>query len=98
MEANAINPDAQGPYCLIDFILYLPVNKFSAMSGQVFLGSISIKHRLMCLPQGHDAVLLVRLEPATSRSRVKRSTTQSRVKHSNTEPLCSLRRSILFAI
>ena len=35
----------------------------------------------MCLEQGHNAVMLVRLEPTAP---------QSRVKHSTTEPLCSL--------
>ena len=35
----------------------------------------------MCLAQGHNAVMLVRLGPAAPRSRVK---------HSTTEPLCSL--------
>ena len=35
----------------------------------------------MSLAQGHKSVKLVRLEPATPRSRVK---------HSTTEPLCSL--------
>ena len=36
---------------------------------------------LMCLVQGHNAVTLVRLEPAALRSRVK---------HSTTEPLRSI--------
>ena len=35
----------------------------------------------MCLAQGHNAVLLVRLKPATP---------QSRVKYSASEPLCYL--------
>ena len=35
----------------------------------------------MCLAQGHNAMMLVRLEPAAP---------QSRVKHSTTEPLRSL--------
>ena len=34
----------------------------------------------MCLAQGHNSVMPVRLEPAATRSRVK---------HSTTEPLCS---------
>ena len=29
--------------CLIDLILYVPVNNFSVMSGQVFLGLTSTK-------------------------------------------------------
>ena len=35
----------------------------------------------MCLAQGHNTVIPVRLEPATP---------QPRVKHYTTEPLCSL--------
>ena len=56
-----------------DFILYVPVNNLSFMSGRVFLGW------WMCLAQGHNAVTLGRLEPTALRSRVK---------HSTTEPLC----------
>ena len=41
----------------------------------------------MCLAQGHNAVTLVRLEPAAPRSRVK---------HSTTEPLRSLSSSLSF--
>ena len=70
--------------CLIDLILYVPVNYFSTKSAMlrgVFLGSTSTKLGLMCLAQGHNTVTLVRLEPATLRSRVK---------HSTTEPLRSL--------
>ena len=39
----------------------------------------------MCLAQGHNAVMPVRLEPWASRSRVK---------HSTTEPLRSLKNSV----
>ena len=66
---------------LFDFILYIPVNNFSNMSGLVFLVSTSTKQGLMCLAQGHNSVTLVRLKPASPRSQVK---------HSTTEPLCSL--------
>ena len=66
---------------LFDLILYVPVNNFSVMSGWVFLGGTSSKRGLMCLAQGHNTVILVRLEPATRRSQVK---------HSTTEPLHSL--------
>ena len=69
--------------CLFDLILYVPVNNFSVMSGQVFLGCTSTKQGLLCLAQGHNAVMPVRLETATPRPRVKRSTT---------EPLHSIRR------
>ena len=54
--------------CLFDLFLYVPVNIFSAMSGLVFLGWTSTKQRIKCLAQGHDAVPLVRLRPATPQS------------------------------
>ena len=41
----------------------------------------------MCLAQGHNAVMIVKLKPATP---------QSRVKHSTTEPLLSSLASVLF--
>ena len=71
--------------CLLDWILYVPVNNFSVMSEQVFLGWTRTKQGFMCLVQGHNAVTPVRLEPATPRSWVK---------HSNTEPLRSLSHSL----
>ena len=43
----------------------------------------------MCLAQGHNAVTLVRLEPATARSRVKHSTTEPLERsgeHKNIQP------------
>ena len=46
------------------FILYVPVNNFSAMSGWVFLGWTSTKQRIKCLAHGHNTVPLVRLEHA----------------------------------
>ena len=46
------------------------------MSGWIFLGLTSTKQRIKCLAQGHNAVSLVRLKPATPRSRVKHSTTE----------------------
>ena len=67
--------------CLFDLILYFPVNNFSVMLGRVFLGWTSTKQRLMCLAQGHNTLMPVRLEPVTPQSLVKLSTT---------EPLCSL--------
>ena len=45
------------------------------------MGLTSTKLGSMCLAPGHNAVTLVRLEPAAP---------QSRVKHSTTEPLRSL--------
>ena len=39
--------------CLVGLILYVPVNDFSFMSGQVFLCWTSTKQGLMCLAQGH---------------------------------------------
>ena len=45
--------------CLFDLIFYVPVNNFSVMSGRVFLGWNSTKHGLMCLAQGHNAVMPV---------------------------------------
>ena len=61
---------------LFDSFLYIPFNNFSVMSGQVFLGRISTKQGLMCLAQGHNTVMPVRLEPATPWSQVKYSTTE----------------------
>ena len=77
LEATEIVDNYGG---LFDLILYIPVNNLSVMSGWVFLGLTSTKLGLMCLAQGHNTVTLVKLEPATPRSRVKYSTT---------EPLCS---------
>ena len=51
-------------FFLFDLILYVPVNNLSNMSGPVFFGLTSTKQGLMCLAQGHNAVMLVRLEPA----------------------------------
>ena len=61
---------------VFDLILYIPVNNFSVMLGWVFLGWTSTKQGLMCLPQKHNTVTQVRLEPATSRSQDKHSTTE----------------------
>ena len=43
--------------------LNVPVNNFSVMLGRVFVGWSSTKQGLMCLAQGHNAVMLVRLKP-----------------------------------
>ena len=61
---------------LFDLIIYVPVNNLSVMSGLILLGWTSSKQGLMCLAQGHNAVMPVRLEPATLQSRVKHSTTE----------------------
>ena len=66
---------------LFDLILYVPVTNLSVMSGQVFLCGTSTKLGLMCLAQGHYAVMPVRLEPVALRSRVKHSTTESLCSH-----------------
>ena len=44
--------------------------------SQVFIGSTSTKQRTKYPAQGHNAVPLVRLKPATPRSQVKQSTTE----------------------
>ena len=41
--------------CLFDWILYVPVNNFSVMSGPVFLGWTSTKQRIKFLAQGHNS-------------------------------------------
>ena len=61
---------------LFDLILYVPVYSFSVMSEWVFL-VISTKQGLICLAQGHNAVMLVRLEPTAPRSGGNSSTTES---------------------
>ena len=63
-------------FFLFDLILYVPVNNLSVTSGRVFLGLTSTKLGLICLAQGHNAVMPVRLKPAALRSRVKHSTTE----------------------
>ena len=62
---------------MFDLIIYVPVNNLSVMYKQVFLGWTSTKQGLMCLAQGHNAVTLVRLEPAALQSWVKHSTTET---------------------
>ena len=71
---------------LFDLIPYVPVNNFSVMSEQVFLGWTSTKQGLMCLAQGHIAVPTVRLEPPPP---PPPPPLQSQVQHSTTEPLHS---------
>ena len=72
-------------FCSFDLILYVPVNNFSVMLRRIFMCWTSPKHGLMCLAQWHNAVLLVRLKPATPRSWVKHSTNEPMGL-----PICSL--------
>ena len=51
-------------FCFVWFDSLRPVNNFSVMLGQVFLGWTSTKQGQMCLAQGHNTVTPVRLEPA----------------------------------
>ena len=48
---------------LFDYILYVPVNNFTVISGQVFLGWTSTKQGKMCLAQGHNTVTPVGSNP-----------------------------------
>ena len=68
---------------LFDLILYVPVNNFSVRL--VFLGLTSTKQDLILLAKGHNAVTLVKLEPATPRPRVQ---------HFSTEPLSSISHTV----
>ena len=61
---------------LVWFDSVRPINNFSVMQGQVFLGWTSTKLGLMCLAQGHNAVTPVRLKPVAPQSGVKHSTTE----------------------
>ena len=62
---------------LFVLILSSPVNNFSVMSGQVFLGLTSTKQRIKCLAEGHNTVPSVSIEPATLQFQVKHSTTET---------------------
>ena len=48
--------------CLFDLILYVPENNFSVTDPT---GLNQYEARMMCFAQGHNAVTLVKLEPAT---------------------------------
>ena len=74
-------------FVLYKLILNVSLNNLSVMFGRVFLDWTHTKQGLICLAQGHNAVMPVRLEPADL---------QSLVKHSTTEPLTSSR-PLLFA-
>ena len=53
--------------CWFGLILYVPVNNFAVMLGQIFLGWTSTKQWIKCLAQGHSTKIppAVRIEPAT---------------------------------
>ena len=71
-------------HLLFDYILNVPVNNFSVISGRVFLAWTSTNHGLLCLAQGHKAVMPVRLKPDSSFSLQyrQRRTCASSKKHS----------------
>ena len=75
-DMHIISPVTHNWFCLFDLILYAPVNSFSDMSGRVFLGWTRTKQGLICLAEGHNTVMTVRLEPATPWSPVKHSTSE----------------------
>ena len=66
--------------CLLDLILYVPVNTFSVMSGWFFMGWSSSKQVLMCLGQTHNAV---------TQMGVYQGAPWYQVKHCTTKPLCT---------
>ena len=49
-------PGSAHVFFCFDLILYIPFNKFSVISGRVFLGLTSTKQRVMCFAQGHNAL------------------------------------------
>ena len=68
-------------FCLFDLILYVPSKMFQLnRDGSSWVGPV-LSYDKCVLLKDHDAVRLVRLEPAAPRTRVK---------HSTTEPLCTL--------
>ena len=69
---------------LFDLILYVPVNNFSVMLRQIFLGWTSTKQKLMCLVQGNNTVMLVSLKPTTPRSQSKKACKDQESIQSNT--------------
>ena len=62
-------------FCLFDLILYIHQQSFSYI-GTGLPGLNQYLARINALAQGHNAVTLVRLEPAALWSRVKHSTTE----------------------
>ena len=72
--------------CLLDLILYVPVNTFSVMSGWFFMGGTSSKQVLMCLGQTHNAVTQMGIYQGAPWYRVKQCTTK---------PVCTLHEMLL---
>ena len=72
--------------CLLDLILYVPVNTFPVMSGWFFMGWTSSKQVLMWLGQIHNAV---------TQMGVYQGAPWFRVKHCTTKPLCTLHEMLL---
>ena len=72
--------------CLLDLILYVPVNTFSVMSGWFFMCWISSKQVLMCLGQTHNAL---------TQMGVYQGAPWYQVKHCMTKPLCTLHEMLL---
>ena len=64
--------------CLFVLRFNVPVNNFSVMLGRShrYLGIKQYSGELMCFAQGHNTVILVGIEPMTSRFEVRRSTTR----------------------
>ena len=74
--------------CLIWFF-FRPSQQFFSYVGIVFLGWTSAKLGLMCLAQGHNAMMPMRLEPVAF---------WSWVKHATTEPLGFLNSTWIWSI
>ena len=72
--------------CLLDLILYVPVNTVSVISRWFFMGCTSSKQVLMCLGQTHNAV---------TQMGVYQGAPWYRVKHCTTKPLCTLHEMLL---
>ena len=53
-------------FCLLNLILYIPVNIFSVMLGRVILGWTSTKQLIKCLAQGHNTAILPGSEALSS--------------------------------
>ena len=51
-----LHETSQNAVCLIDLILYVPVNNFLVITGRVFLVWTSSKQGLLCPALGHNPV------------------------------------------
>ena len=65
-----------GLFCLFDLVLYVPSTIFQLNRDGSFWAEPVLSYVKCVLLKDHNAVTLVRLEPAASRSRVKHSTTE----------------------